>query len=62
MQGGTRAVLGENVWVCYVEHADGKMVSGGLAIEIRDHARMIWQGFWLQGIAPKMWGVATQEV
>jgi len=42
MQGGTRAALGKNVWVCYVEHADGKMVNGGLAIEIWDHARMIW--------------------
>jgi hypothetical protein len=62
MQGGTRAALGENVRVRYVEHADGKMVSGGLAIEIRDHARMIWRGFWLRGIAPKTWGVATQEV
>jgi hypothetical protein len=42
MQGGMRAALGENVRVRYVEHADRKMVSGGLAIEIWDHARMIW--------------------
>jgi|SRR6266851_2519119 len=42
MQGGTRAALGENVWVHYVEHADRKMVSGGLAIDIQDHARTIW--------------------
>jgi hypothetical protein len=62
MQGGTRAALGENVWVHYVEHADGKMVSGGLATEIRDHARTIWRGLWSRGIAPKTWGAATQEV
>jgi len=61
-QGGTRAALGENVRVRYVEHADGKMVSGGLATEIRDHARTIWQGLWSRGIAPKTWGAATQEV
>jgi hypothetical protein len=46
MRGGTRAALGKNVWVHYVKHADGKMVSGGLATEIQDHARTIWQGLW----------------
>jgi hypothetical protein len=46
VRGGTRAALGENVRVRYVEHADGKMVSGGLATEIRDHARTIWRGLW----------------
>ncbi len=25
----------------YVEHTDGKMVSGGLAIEIQDYARIV---------------------
>ena len=62
MRGGTRAALGENVRVHYVEHADGKMVSGGMATEIREHARTIWRGLWLQGIAPRTWGAATQEV
>ena len=41
-QGGMRAALGENIWVCYVKHPDGMMVSGGLATEIREHARTIW--------------------
>ena len=39
--GATRAAMGENVWVQYVEHADGKMVDGGMATEIRDQARKI---------------------
>ena len=45
-RGGTRVALGENVWAHYVEHADGRTVSGGLATEIRDHARTIWRGLW----------------
>ena len=61
-RGGTRAALGENVRVRYVEHFDGRMVSGGLATEIRDHARKIWRGFWSRGLAPRTWGAATQEV
>ena len=61
-RGGTRAALGKNVRVRYVEHFDGKMVSGGLATEIRDHARTIWRGLWSRGLAPRTWGAATQEV
>ncbi len=62
MQGGTKAALGKNVQVHYVKHMDRKIVSGGLATEIQEHARMTWQGLWLQGIVPRMWGAATQEV
>lgn len=62
LKGGTRAALGENVRVQYVEHADGKMVDGGMAIEIRDHARKIWRGLWSHGLAPRTWGAATQQV
>jgi hypothetical protein len=62
MQGGIRVALGENVRVCYVKHSDRRTVSGGLATEIRDHARTIWQGLWSQGITLKMWGATTQEV
>jgi hypothetical protein len=42
MQGATRAAMGENVWVQYVEHADSKVVDGSMATEFRDHARRIW--------------------
>ncbi len=41
-RGATRAAMGENVWVQYVEHADGKIVDGSMATEIRDQARKIW--------------------
>jgi hypothetical protein len=61
-RGATRAAMGENVRVQYVEHADGKMVDGGMVTEIRDHARRIWRGLWSRGLAPRMWGAATQEV
>ena len=61
MQGATRATMGKNIWVQYVEHADGKMVDGGMVTEIRDHTRRIWRGLWSQGLAPRTWGAATQE-
>lgn len=61
-RGPARAAMGENVRVQYVEHADGKMVYGGMATEIRDHARRIWRGLWSRGLAPRTWGAATQEV
>ena len=54
--------MGENVRVQYVEHADGKMVDGGMATEIRDQARKIWRGLWSRGLAPRTWGAATYEV
>jgi hypothetical protein len=61
-RGATRAAMGENVRVQYVEHADGKMVDGGMATEIRDQARKIWRGLWSRGLAPRTWGAATHEV
>ena len=54
--------MGKNVWVQYVKHADSKIVDGSIATEIRDQARKIWQGLWSQGLVPRMWGAATQEV
>jgi hypothetical protein len=61
-RGATRAAMGENVRVQYVEHADSKMVDGGMATEIRDQARKIWRGLWSRGLAPRTWGAATHEV
>src|SRR6266851_537960 len=54
--------MGENIRVQYVEHADSKIVDGGMATEIRDQARKIWQGFWSRRLAPRTWGAATHEV
>jgi hypothetical protein len=54
--------MGKNVWVQYIEHADSKMVDGGMVTEIRDHARRIWRGLWSRGLAPRTWGATTQEV
>jgi hypothetical protein len=62
VRGAIRAAMGKNVWVQYVKHADGKMVDGGMATEIRDQARKIWRGLWSQGLAPRTWGAATHEV
>ena len=62
MQGATRAAMGEKIWVQYVKHADSKIVDGSMATEIRDQARKIWQGLWLRGLAPRMWGATTYKV
>jgi hypothetical protein len=62
MHGATRAAMGKNIWVQYVKHADGKMVDGSMATEIRDQARKIWRGLWSQGLVPRTWGATTHEV
>src|SRR5216683_7756788 len=54
--------MGENIRVQYVEHADSKIVDGGMATEIRDQARKIWQGLWSRGLALRTWGAATHKV
>src|SRR5712671_3414155 len=43
---GGRAARGENVMLMFLEHENGKMISGGLAREVRDFARDIWKGFY----------------
>jgi hypothetical protein len=46
----------------YVENADGTVINGALASEIRDLARSIWRGFYLRGIAPEKWGDASKDI
>ncbi|KAI0291862.1 hypothetical protein BC826DRAFT_1105790 [Russula brevipes] len=61
-RGGTRSAKGENVMMLYIENADGSAISGTLASEIREFARSIWRGFYLQGIGPERWGDASKQI
>ncbi|KAI0290604.1 hypothetical protein BC826DRAFT_1106374 [Russula brevipes] len=61
-RGGARSSKGENVMMLYVENADGTIINGALASEIRDFARSIWRGFYLRGVAPEKWGNASKDI
>jgi hypothetical protein len=46
----------------YIEHTDGKPVSGAIASNIREYARSIWRGFYDRGLAPVTWGSASRTL
>jgi hypothetical protein len=61
-RGGSRASLGENVRLIYIDHEDGMPIDSDTAIAMRRLARSIWSSFYSCGIAPVKWGDATKEV
>jgi hypothetical protein len=61
-RGGSRAALGENVMMQYIEHQDGSVIDGSTAAGIRRTARTLWHDFYTRGLAPKTWGKVTREV
>ena len=61
-RGGGRSAKGENVMMLYVEHDNGRPVSGAMASDIRDFARSIWRGFYSRGMAPEKWGDVSKAV
>jgi hypothetical protein len=61
-QGGSRAALGENIMMQYIEHQDGSAINGSTAAGIRGTARMLWHDFYTRGLAPRTWGKVTREV
>ena len=60
--GGTRLAQGENVNMQFLEDADGTLVNGTLAHDIRSFAKSIWRGFYDRGMAPKTWGSMSRAV
>ena len=43
-RGGARSARGINVMMQYIENADGSLISGDYAAEMREFARSIWRG------------------
>ena len=58
-KGSTRAADGENVTMQFVEDADGRMIDGYRAGEIRKHARSIFNDIAKYTSPPATWGAAS---
>src|SRR5712671_2281241 len=61
-RGGGRAAKGKNVSMLFVEHADGRPISGTMAIDIRDYTQVLWKDFVKRDLAPEKWGDTSKAV
>ena len=61
-RGGARLAQGKNIMMQYLQEADGTMISGTIAGEIREHTRSIWRGFYKKGVAPLKWGDGSKDL
>lgn len=55
LRGKARAALGENVMTLYVEDADGNVIDGYRAKDMRKHAREVFELLREEGRAPAQW-------
>ena len=61
-RGKTLCAQGVNVCTKFIEHSNGKPITGTQAAEIREYARSLWKDLYISGLAPRTWGEAPRSI